>query len=337
MATGGTRSTTTSRMVIGLVVYYVVLIGGGALGWHLLPRGGSVVPASLDALFGGGPPVNSRGIPVTPLDEVTLAITVAVAMLASVLLSLPVAWVYLLTRAKRGYQQSVVQLLIILPLVVSGIVLLVKYSITLAFSLAGIVAAVRFRNTLDDSKDAVYVFLATAIGLAAAVNLPVAAVISIGFNVTALVLWYTDFGNAPVELEGRIADKRLRRARQLARTGTFVARIDDEVFRNMTREQLEGVAERAWRRAHTDDDGEPSAPEESRLRLRTTDLATLRRFVEPKLQDYTKQWRIGNVSNENGVDVVEYLVQIKKRTPPDELLSLVRAAGSTAVIDAEFL
>jgi hypothetical protein len=150
-------------------------------------------------------------------------------------------------------------------------------------------------------------------------------------------LWYTDFGNAPVELEGRIADKRLRRARQLARTGTFVARIDDEVFRNMTREQLEGVAERAWRRAHTNDDGEPSAAEESRLRLRTTDLATLRRFVEPKLQDYTKQWRIGTVTNEEGVDVVEYFVQIKKRTPPDELLSLVRAAGSTAVIDAEFL
>jgi hypothetical protein len=66
----------------------------------------------------------------------------------------------------------------------------------------GIVAAVRFRNTLDDSKDAVYVFLATAIGLASAVNLPVAAVISIGFNALALVMYYTDFGSAPVELDG---------------------------------------------------------------------------------------------------------------------------------------
>jgi hypothetical protein len=61
-----------------------------------------------------------------------------------------------------------VQLLIILPLVVAGIVVLVKDSLALAFSLAGIVAAVRFRNTLDDSKDAVYVFLATGVGLAAA-------------------------------------------------------------------------------------------------------------------------------------------------------------------------
>ncbi|HEX9483157.1 MAG TPA: DUF4956 domain-containing protein, partial [Gemmatimonadaceae bacterium] len=299
-----------------------------------LPHAGGFAPTSLDALFGGGPPV-TRGMAALPLDEVTLAITVSVAMLAAVLLALPVAWVYQLTRAKRGYQQSVVQLLIVLPLVVSGIVLLVKYSLALAFSLAGIVAAVRFRNTLEDSKDAVYVFLATAIGLASAVNLPVALVISMGFNAVVLVLWYTDFGIAPVELDGRIAERRLRRARQLARTGTFVARIDDEVFRNMSREQLEGVAERAWRRAHSQDDDGPPSSEETRLRLRTTDLASMRLVVEPKLEDYTKRWRIGTVTAVDGVDVVEYFVQLRKKTPPEELLSLLRAAGSSAILDAE--
>ncbi|MEP6999161.1 MAG: DUF4956 domain-containing protein [bacterium] len=336
MATRGMQTTATSRVVVRLVVYYVIIIGGGTLLWRMLPRAGAFAPSSLDQLFGGGPPVTTKGIATTPLDEVTLAVTVAVAMFASILLSLPVAWVYLLTRAKRGYQQSVVQLLIILPLVVAGIVLLVKYSITLAFSLAGIVAAVRFRNTLDDSKDAVYVFLATAIGLAAAVNLPVAAVISIVFNATVLVLWYSDFGNAPVELDGRIADRRLRRARQLARTGTFVARIDDEVFQNMTRDQLEGVAERAWKRAHSNADDGAVSTDESCLRLHTADLEAMRRVVEPKLQDYTKQWRIGTVTSTGGIDLVEYFVQLKKRTPPDELISLIRAAGSSTVIDAEF-
>ena len=336
MPEGGLRTTATSRVVLRLVVYYIVLIGGGTLLWRVLPRVGVFAPTSLDQLFGGGPPVNARGIATTPLDEVTLAVTVAVAMLSSIALSLPVAWVYLLTRAKRGYQQSVVQLLIILPLVVSGIVLLVKYSITLAFSLAGIVAAVRFRNTLDDSKDAVYVFLATALGLAAAVNLPVAAVVSILFNATVLVLWYSDFGNAPVELDGSIADRRLRRAKQLARTGTFVARMDDEVFQNMTRDQLEGVAERAWRRAKANDDGTPGASEEACLRLRTGDVSAMRLVVEPKLQDYTRQWRMGAVTTAGGVENVEYFLQLKKRTPPDELLSLIRAAASSHVIHAEF-
>lgn len=336
MATRGMQTTATSRVVLRLVVFYVVLIGGGALLWRTLPRAGVFAPSSLDQLFGGGAPVTGKGIATTPLDEVTLAVTVAVAMIASILLSLPVAWVYLLTRAKRGYQQSVVQLLIILPLVVSGIVLLVKYSITLAFSLAGIVAAVRFRNTLDDSKDAVYVFLATALGLAAAVNLPVAAVISILFNVTALALWYFDFGNAPVELDGRIAENRLRRAKQLARTGTFVARIDDEVFRNMTRDQLEGVAERALRRAHTKDDDGSNATEECCLRIKTADLAAMRRAIEPRLQDYTRSWRLGATALAEGGEQADYFVQLKKRTPPDELLSLIRAAGSTHVLHAEF-
>ena len=336
MATGGIQAGPATRVVIRCVVYYIVLIGVGSLVWRTLPHGGALVPPSLDALFGGGPLNGARGAPPIAMDDATMAIAVAVAMLAAILLSIPVAWVYLLTRAKRGYQQSVVQLLIILPLVVAGIVLLVKYSIALAFSLAGIVAAVRFRNTLDDSKDAVYVFLATAIGLAAAVNLPVAAVISIGFNATVLVLWYTDFGIAPVELDGRIADRRLRRARQLARTGTFVARIDDEVFRDMTRDQLEGVAERAWRRAHSAEDG-PVADDESRLRLRTRDLASMRRAVEPRLQDHTKQWRIGTVTTEDEVDVVEYFVQLKKKTTTDDLLLLMRTACSPYFIDVEIV
>src|SRR3954466_11910642 len=104
---------------------------------------------------------------------------VAAAMIGSVLLSIPVAWIYTLTRAKRGYDQSVVQTLILLPALVAGVVVLVKYSLALAFSLTGIVAAVKFRSTLDDTKDAIYVFLATTVGLASGVQLPMAAVLSI--------------------------------------------------------------------------------------------------------------------------------------------------------------
>ena len=331
MTTGSMQVGPATRVVLRCVVYYAILIGGAALAWPYLPRTGGLPTLALDAMLGA--PAAAPGLVPTAPDGLALAGGVAVAMLAAVLLSLPVAWVYLVTRAKRGYQQSVVQLLIVLPAVVSGIVLLVKYSLALAFSLAGIVAAVRFRNTLDDSKDAVYVFLATAIGLSAAVNIPVAAVLSIGFNVTVLALWYTDFGSAPVELDGRIADKRLRRARQLARTGTFVARIDDEVFRDMTREQLEGVAERAWRRARESDEDGP--PVEVKLRVRTRDVSALRGALEPRLQEYAKLWRAGAVTPHPDGDVVEYLVQLRKKSRPEDLVALARAAGSSAVLDAE--
>ena len=329
-----------TRIIVKVIVYYVVLFAVGAILWRWLPREGVIAHASLESLFGA--PENAAtsraDLVVSPIADSSFAITVAISMFAAILLSLPVAWVYLLTRAKQGYQQSVVQLLIILPLVVTGVVLLVKHSLALAFSLAGIVAAVRFRNSLDDSKDAVYVFLATAVGLASAVNLPVAAVISVIFNATVLVLWYFDFGYAPVELEGGIADRRLKRAKQLARTGTFVARMDEEVFRNMTREQLEGVAQRAWSRANQSESGNESQQpaRETRLRIRTRDLESVRRAIEARLEEHTKQWRFESVASEDdGVFAADYVVVLRKKSQPEELIALVRAAAGADIIDTE--
>jgi hypothetical protein len=323
-------------VVLRCVVYYTVLVVGATLGWHLLPHDATPVPASLEALLGLGTDLGDQP-PAAALDEITLAVTVAVAMSAAALLSLPVAWVYLLTRAKRGYQQSVVQLLVVLPTVVAGVVLLVKYSVALAFSLAGIVAAVRFRNSLDDSKDAVYVFLATAIGLASAVNLPVATVLSFGFNALALAMWYTDFGSTPMELDGRIADRKLQRAKQLSRTGTFVARMDEEVLRNMSTEQLEGLADRAWRRARANNmtTEMPAVPVERTLRLKTADPTALRRVLEPRRSEFTRQWRFGSLDTGEEGAVIEYRIQLRKKTGPDELLTLVRAAGASQLTSAE--
>ncbi|MFN2601606.1 MAG: DUF4956 domain-containing protein [Gemmatimonadaceae bacterium] len=327
-----------TRTVVKVVVYYVLLLGLGSFALRALPHAPGFASYALQPIFGNEPTAPVKRGAASTLDQTTLGLLAFIAMSAGILLSLPVAWVYQLTRAKRGYQQSVVQLLIMLPLVVAGIVVLVKYSVALAFSLAGIVAAVRFRNTLDDSKDAVYVFLATGIGLAAAVDIPVAAVISILFNATMLVLWYSDFGHQPVELEGSIAERRLERAKELARTGTFVARIDDEVFRDMSREQLEGVAERAWRRAHGDlDSAGPKTPDaETRLRVRTTDVARMRHVVDPLLDDYSKDWKASEVTIDgNGVLTIEYVIEPKKSTDPETLLSLVRVACGDDLVEAE--
>ena len=68
-------------------------------------------------------------------------------------------------------------------------VIIVQNSIALAFSLVGIVAAVRFRNNLKSPMDAVFVFAALAIGLAAGVSeIGVAGVASMVFSLTALGL-----------------------------------------------------------------------------------------------------------------------------------------------------
>jgi hypothetical protein len=119
-----------------------------------------------------------------------------VSMLGALAIMVPVTWVYMVTKRRRGYHESVVHTLLILPVAVTGIVIVVGTNVALAFALAGIVAAVRFRTTLEDTKDAVYVFLAIGVGIASGVQaLGVALALSLVFNAVVLVLWNTRFGN----------------------------------------------------------------------------------------------------------------------------------------------
>jgi hypothetical protein len=131
---------------------------------------------------------------VTPQNMIDRSLIMLLITLSALALSLPVAWIYQYTRRLR-FDPSLIHSVIILPMVVAGIVVIVKDSVALAFSLAGIVAAVRFRNTLKDPKDAVYIFLALGIGLAAGVQaVDIALVMSMLFNVVVLVLWRWNLG-----------------------------------------------------------------------------------------------------------------------------------------------
>lgn len=119
-------------------------------------------------------------------------------LVAALLFMLPVSWVYMGTRTRTGFDQSVVQTMIILPIAVAGIVTIVHDSVALAFSLAGIVAGVRFRNSLKDTADALYIFAAIGVGLACGIGaLLVAAMVSVFFNFVILLLWRCDYGVCP--------------------------------------------------------------------------------------------------------------------------------------------
>ncbi|HKG94334.1 MAG TPA: DUF4956 domain-containing protein [Gemmatimonadaceae bacterium] len=363
-----------------VALYYLALAGAVALLWRwddsrralldTMPLGGE--------LFTGNPSRNAlaaeAAAEVAAAGPLRVAASTGMAIVAAVLLSLPVAWIYILTRQKKGYRQSVVQTLIVLPVVVAGIVVLVKNSLALAFSLAGIVAAVKFRNTLEDSKDAVYIFLATAIGLAAGVHLPVAVVISVAFNLVVYLLWRSDFGRSPGRLEGKEAQRRLERALSVAsRTGTFVAKLDEEILKSMAPEQLDALADRAWRRRkklaaaagvtttgestaeHSTTDGLRLTPVgnvlvgqegergeservsfEKLLRVHTQDIDAARATAEGMLPDHLKRWRFGGVVHEaDGSHTLEYGVVLKKTTPPGLLLDELRRGKD--IIGAELL
>jgi len=87
-----------------------------------------------------------------------------VAILGAVVLMIPVSWVYMAIRQQSKVDQSLLETIIILPIAVTGIVLIVHNSLALAFSLAGVVAGVRFRNTLKNTADSVFIFYGCGCG-----------------------------------------------------------------------------------------------------------------------------------------------------------------------------
>lgn len=306
------------NLVARTALFYAV---AGALFYQLR----EVVPAEA-GIFSSATleQLTSGQIPPAATVPLPTVLATIVAMLTAFATALPVAWIYTLTRRKKGFQQSVVQTYLILPVVAAAIVVLVKSSLPLAFSLAGIVAAVRFRTSLDDSKDAAGIFVVIGIGMASGVAPEVAWVISVGFNLLMLVLWRTDFGK-PVLLEGREAERKLERALATAnRTGMFLARMDDEVLKSMSSSQLEALADRAWRRRKRNDpdlaDDEAGTEEhphyERMLRLRTVDVDSARTLCEAKFASLFLHWKyLGNVQ-ENDLRVLEYGVTMAETVTP---------------------
>ncbi len=133
----------------------------------------------------------------------------ALASIGSVILIVPVSWVYFITSRARRIDQTFLQTIMILPVVVTGIAMIVLNSLALAFSLAGIVAAVRFRFTLPLPSDAMYIFVAIGIGLGSGIGaLGIAAVISFAFVVTTLAIWRLEYGK---EMSGKFITMLTRR------------------------------------------------------------------------------------------------------------------------------
>ena len=140
---------------------------------------------------------SSGGLPqLNPNDFAPQLFWLAITVTGALLTALPVSWVYIAIRNSKDYDQSLVDTIIIMPIVVTSIIIIVQNSLALAFSIAGIAAAVRFRNSLKSSGDALFILCAVGIGLSAGIGaLELAIVMTVMFNYTFLLLWLTDYGD----------------------------------------------------------------------------------------------------------------------------------------------
>jgi hypothetical protein len=190
------------KLLAKLLAYYagLALVVAGAM-WlfpalhEYLPIGrveALIADTSLAQLPGQGGMQVARLIPAG-LGPSTIWLTSAIV--GALLASLPVSWVYMEIRDPGDYDQSLIDTIVVLPLVVTSIVVVVQHSLALAFSLAGIAGAARYRNNMKSSGDLLFILLAIGIGLSAGIGaLELALVTSVTFNLCFVALWSSNYG-----------------------------------------------------------------------------------------------------------------------------------------------
>ncbi len=294
--------------------------------------------------LGGVPRETASGVsltqPIAPFAENAASAlgTSVLTMSGALLLVLPVVWVYTFARHKRGFQQSLAQTLVILPIVVAVVVVLVKHSVALAFSLGGIVGAVAFRHRLEDTKDAVYIFVTIAIGLAVGVQAySVGFGASIFFNAVVIGLWLTDFARVPGELSQAIAVKRVQIAKDSVadrRTQDYVVQLDQQLLQSMTPDQLKALADKALQRGHEYQQHIDDKPQRADsfdavvvVRGPKERAVGLRAAAEAVLARDTKTWLLEEeAAAADGRVLIRYRVRCRKKMPTPLLQDSLRRA-----------
>jgi hypothetical protein len=188
-----------TRLLVQLIVYYVAIFTIVWLVLRSVPEFRSYLPiGGAEQLINTSGKSNALQAVVEAEAVKTLGQSIgwlATAILGALVTALPVSWVYMSTRTAEEYDQSLISSILILPIVVTSIVIVVQHSLALAFALGGIAGAVRFKNSLKSSGDALYILLSVGIGLASGIGaVELAMVMSIGFNFCFVALWISEYG-----------------------------------------------------------------------------------------------------------------------------------------------
>jgi hypothetical protein len=262
-----------------------------------------------------------------------LALTTILILVGTLTLMIPVTWVYMSARPIPGHNQAIVQTLIFLPLVVSGIVFIVQNSLALAFSLAGVMAAVRFRTTLRDTRDVVYIFLSIVVGFSAGVqNLTVGALISMVFNFVLLITWRYDYGRNVLTPSAS--------AQWAAPLHTLASPTGDheipdrDLVLSLTPDNADALADRFQRVRKVLGKKNKKPRYNSVLTVTTYNVPDAQTHIEQVLGKRTKRWALDEVVTNTGKpSEIYYLIRLKKSVPRDDLLTAIHQ-GADGIIDS---
>ena len=330
-------------LVLALIAGFIVLTDN-MRGMHRLgSRGNAVFRA--EAPIASAPDTTASDLTQHLWDPLFRALpplgTGAAAVISAFLLAVPVAFTYVRTRSSLKYDQSLVQTVIMLPVVVTSILIVVANSLALAFSLAGIVAAVRFRNNLKDTRDAVYIFAAIGVGFACGVGvLVIAAFLSIFFCVLELLLWKLDLTADHEHTFGLLC---MPAGTSPARGETIVLPANPSVAPALSGDASAstpsadtGLLALGGAKPEPSDAGGKKTAE--RLLVYSSDPDKARKLADAVLADMAKEFKHKKTRN-GGNDryVLEYRVRPRKKTPVLAIIDRLHAEGVPYLIAAEIV
>lgn len=213
---------TPKALILKLSIYFLILISAIVVTLSMYPDSLRVLPiGGNDALQNTELEItesrldfSSRSEPASAAGAVTpekirfAVLFMAANLVGTILIMLPISWTYSATKFNSGPRKGFVRALIVLPICASTVVLLIQDSLALAFGLAALVAAVRFRVALTEAIDGIYIFSAICVGLAAGIGyLGVAAIMAVFFCLTNAILWAMDYGKNPIDQARRKAKR----------------------------------------------------------------------------------------------------------------------------------
>ena len=118
------------------------------------------------------------------------------SLLLALVLSIAIAWVYQLTYQGIGYLRGFTQTLSLAGVVAALVMLAIGDDIARGLGLVGALTVIRFRATLKDTRDLLFVFASLTVGVACGVMAYTVAVLGCAvFLLASVYLWWSPFGS----------------------------------------------------------------------------------------------------------------------------------------------
>ncbi len=207
------QNITPTALLTRVCVYYALLLAVVFVLVSLMPQSLRYLPfGGLDAIEHADFEVTETSLRIpkamlegrtarpTPGGVLASGLFLLITLVSTILVMIPVTWAYSATRFEAGPSKNFVRALILMPICAATVVLLIQDSLALAFGLAAMVAAVRFRVSLRETIDGIYIFAAVCVGLAAGIGyMGIAVVMAIIFTLSTTVMWKLDYGRNPVD------------------------------------------------------------------------------------------------------------------------------------------